>query len=239
MKVLITGAAGQVASGVVEPLSRYFDLRLSDVKPSGRFAEYDWIIGSILDIDFLHEAMKDVQAIINFTVVRPEADDAEATAQTFDVNVKGLYFLLEAAEQAGIERFVHVSSTAPVIGHWYEGTKVTVNSALTTRGRYSLAKALQEVICAHIARNSNMRVVVLRPWHPTEVSAKPDYHPGLISAEDFAEACRLAIDSTVLGQFEIFHAVATQEARERFDAERTEHLLGFRAKEDFHELLSK
>jgi len=48
--------------------------------------------------------------------------------------------------------------------------------------------------------------------------------------------CRLAIEATELGDFEVFHIVATAEARKRFDADRTEKLLGFRAKLDFGDL---
>jgi nucleoside-diphosphate-sugar epimerase len=109
-----------------------------------------------------------------------------------------------------------------------------------------MCKLLQEQICEHVAHNSEVRIVALRPWQPceglTEVEAsgreKPrQYMPGLIDTRDFGEACRLALERDLPNAFEVFHAVATREARERFDAERTERLLGFRAGEDFQSLL--
>jgi hypothetical protein len=109
-----------------------------------------------------------------------------------------------------------------------------------------MCKLLQEQICEHVAHNSEVRIVALRPWQPceglTEVEAsgreKPrQYMPGLIDTRDFGEACGLALERDLPNAFEVFHAVATREARERFDAERTERLLGFRAGEDFQSLL--
>ncbi len=241
MKVLITGSASGVAKGVIRRLDEVYDLRLLDLHRSDDFLDHDWVIGSILDRKALDTALKQAEAVINFVIVRGDASEL-----SFDVNVKGLYMLLEAIEYHGIKRFVQVSSTATVIGHWYEGKRITVDSPPTTRGRYSLCKMLQEQICEHVARNSEVRIVALRPWMPcdglTEVDASGqktlrEYAPGLIDTSDFGEACRLAIEADLPRPFEVFHTVATQEARERFDADRTEALLGFRPKEDFQRLL--
>lgn len=247
MRVLITGAAGAVARGVIWRLERVYDLRLADVVQSQQFTHHDWAVGSILDREFVERAVQDVQAVVHFAIARKAEDPADTTELIFDVNVKGLYLLLEACEAAGVRRFVHVSSTAPVIGHWYAGRNITVDSPYTTRGRYSLSKMLQENICEHMARNADMTIVALRPWAPCEgLTTLNDaggeiprpYQPGLIDTQDFGEACRLAINAQHLGKFEIFHTVATQEARERFDAQRTEQVLGFRAQQDFHSLLN-
>ena len=246
MKVLVTGASGLVARGVIQTLAKYHTLKLLDLTRSERFADHDWAVGSILDPAFLENALQDVDTIVH-CVKPPEADDHHTeTAQGFDINLKGLYFLLDIAVQAGIRRFVHVSSTAPVIGNWYEGQDITIDAAYTTRGRYSLTKMLQERICEHMARNSDMTLVALRLWVPCEGVTMVDesgqevprpYHPGLIDTRDFGEACHLALETEDIGPFEIFHIVATQEAQERFDAARTKSILGFEAKEDFHHLL--
>lgn len=87
--------------------------------------------------------------------------------------------------------------------------------------------------------------MALRPWEPCEGLTEVDasgretprkYRPGLIDTRDFGEACRLGIETDLPHAFEVFHTVATREARERFDAARTEEWLGFRAKEDFQRL---
>lgn len=238
-RVLITGAAGEVAPGVVRALARHYELRLLDLVRSDASPEHECIVGSILDAQVLSRALKDVHAVVHMAIAKETAGRKPDTEQFFDVNVKGLYLLLAAAAEADVRCFVHMGSTAPVIGHWYAGENITVHSPYTTRGRYSLTKALQETVCEHFARNSDVRLVVLRPWVPCDASgAKPpaEYTPGLIDGEDLGEACRLAIEATHLGRFEVFHTVATPEARRRFDADRTEKLLGFRAKLDFKDL---
>jgi UDP-glucose 4-epimerase len=240
MKVLITGAASAIARGVVRELGEEHDLRLLDLRRSDALADESWVVGSILDPTVLAEALADVQAVVNFVIVRSEDSGA-----MFDANVKGLYLLLEAASAQGVKRFVQVSSTAPVIGHWHAGRSISVASPPTTRGRYSLCKLLQEQICEHVARNGSMRIVALRPWAPCEGltvtdeagrTARREYGPGLIDTRDFGRACGLALARNLPGPFEVFHTVATREARERFDADRTERILGFCAREDFQSL---
>jgi nucleoside-diphosphate-sugar epimerase len=240
MKVLVTGAASPIARGVVGTLRGHHDLRLLDVRRPDEPGDDPWVVGSILDPAALDEALEGIDAVLNFVVVR--SDD---TGEMFDVNVKGLYLLLEAAAARDVRRFVHVSSTAPVIGHWYAGRPVTVASPPTTRGRYSLCKWLQEQVCEHVARNESMRIVALRPWMPCDGptvtddagrTVRREYAAGLIDTRDFGEACRLALEADLPGAFEVFHTVATREARRRFDADRTESVLGFRAAEDFESL---
>lgn len=242
MKVLVTGAAGEVAPGVVRALARHYQLRLLDLARGDELPEAEWVLGSILDAEVLARALAGVQAVVHLAIAKETAGRKPDTQEFFDVNVKGLYLLLAATEAAGIRCFVHMGSTAPVIGHWYEGGNITVDSPYTTRGRYSLTKALQELVCEHFARNTELRVVVLRPWSPCDASGghpPAEYSSGLIDGEDLGEACRLAIEATGLGGFEVFHVVATAEARKRFDAGRTEKLLGFRAKLDFADLAGK
>ena len=245
MKVLVTGAAGEVAPGIIRTLCRHYDLRLTDLRRSEAFPEAEWQEGSILDEAFLERLTEGVDAVVHTAVVRKAPGREFTTGEFFDVNVKGLYLLLEKAEAAGVKVLVHIGSTAPVIGHWFEGRDITVESPLTTRGRYSLTKALQEVICEHMSRNSDMRFVVLRPWVPCDRlertggqggEAPRDYSPGLIDTEDLGEACRLAIENGDLGKYEVFHTVATREARARFDFDRTRDVLGFTPSEDFETL---
>jgi len=243
MKVLITGVSGMVGPGVVRALAGKHELRLLDLVRKDELAGYEWAVGSILDAKFLADAVKGVDAVVHMVRVCKVSLPGPTTADFFDVNVKGTYLVLEAAASEGIKRFVHVSSTAPVIGHWYEGRDITVDSPLTTTGRYSLTKAIQETICEHFSRNSDMRVTVLRPWMPREAdevrrqaSGQDAYKAGLIDTEDFGRACLAAIEKDDLGKFEIFHCVATAEARRRFDAERTDRILGWRAKDDFADL---
>lgn len=239
--ILLTGSAGRVAQGMIPSLRRHYRLRLLDLKRPPACDGNRWIEGSMLEHAVLDRAVSGVDGVIHCAVAR-----GNPTARQIDVNLKGHYLLLEASARHGVPRFVHVSSTATVIGHWHNGDNVTVNSPYTTRGRYSMCKALQEQMCAHMARNSPLRIVALRPWHPCGGLTKDDgreehreYAPGLIDFADFAEACRLGLEQDLPGRFEIFHTVATREARQRFDAARTEAILGFRAKEDFSSLLDE
>jgi len=243
MRALLTGVSGQVGAGVARALRGECQLRLLDIKrPDNDYGEF--IQASLLDADALAGAVEGMEAVVNLAVARKSAKCEPTTDDFFDVNVKGLYMLLEAAREAGVKRFVHVSSTATVIGHWYAGRRISVSSPYTTRGRYSLTKALQELLCEHFSRNSSVRITALRLWSPCDAesvyararSGENVYAPGLIDTEDFGRACLAAMEADGLDPFTIFHCVATPEAVGRFDAERTERLLGWRARVNFADL---
>ncbi len=243
MKLLVTGVCGRVGRGVVRALGKHYELRLLDLQQPPAPNEHEYVQGSILDEALVLRAVDGVGGVVHMAIAS-KATGAPSTDDSFDVNVKGLYKLLEAADAVGVGKFVHVSSTAHVIGHWYAGQNLSVVSSPTTRGRCSLTKALQEQVCEHFSRNSQMRIVALRLWHPCRAEdvyarlgkGEDVYSPGLIDTEDFGEACRAALEADELGRFEIFHCIATPEARKRFDIERTEKLLSWRPKHDFADL---
>ncbi len=244
MKILVTGVSGSVGPGVVKALAAENQLRLLDLDRRDDLGDHEWIVGSILDANLLADALHGVDGVVHLAAIRSGTDRDQTTDAFFDVNVKGLYLLLEAAARSGVKRFVHVGSTAPIIGNWYEGANITVDSPLTTRGRYSLTKALQEKICEHFTRNADMQIVVLRPWLPADADRvrqqacgqKDAYSPGLLDSVELGQACERGLVADGLGKFEVFHTVATEEAKARFDASRTEKLLGWSAKDDFADL---
>jgi len=61
MKVLVTGAASEVARGAIQTLEKAYDLRLLDLKRSDHLSDRERRIGSILDAEFLKEARRDVE----------------------------------------------------------------------------------------------------------------------------------------------------------------------------------
>ena len=101
--------------------------------------------------------------------------------------------------------------------------------------------------CEHFSRNSDQLIVALRFGGAREgaevrrraAAGEDTYDPGMIDTEDLGRAALAAIENDKLGKFEIFHCVATQEARRRFDSQRTERLLGWKAQDDFSDLSPK
>ena len=85
-------------------------MRILDLHPGSHPAAS--FVGDLRDPHVLASALADVQVVFHLAAragARRSVDDAP---ETVDVNVRGTALLLEAAERAGVERFVLASSVA-------------------------------------------------------------------------------------------------------------------------------
>lgn len=156
MRLLITGGAGFIGSEFVRMTLREHDdsvvvldkltyagnlrnLEVVDKDPRFRFVK-----GDIADVDLVHSLATSVDAIINFAAESHVDRSLEAPGQFIQTDVYGTYVLLEAARQAGHERFLHVS-TDEVYGHVPTG-RSSEGDALRPRSPYSASKAGGEML---------------------------------------------------------------------------------------------
>lgn len=160
-KVLITGGAGFLGINQTRHLlSRGYEVVSYDVSdfeyPEASRDDVHIVRGDIRNRRLLREAMEGVDFVVHTAAALPlySADDIYTT------DVEGTRNVLEAAKQNGVERVVHVSSTAvygiPDHHPLYEDDK------LEGVGPYGQAKIQAEMICLeHRARG--LTVPVIRP----------------------------------------------------------------------------
>ena len=161
MKILITGGSGFLGINLVRYLLQkgYRDIVVLDI------VDFDYpdvvslitfVNGDIRDRKILLDAMKGVDIVIHTAAALP----LYAEEDIFSTDVNGTTNLLEAAQKAGIERFVHISSTAvygiPDHHPLYEDDK------LDGVGPYGKAKIMAEELCLEY-RQKGMCVPILRP----------------------------------------------------------------------------
>ena len=80
-----------------------------------------------------------------------------------DVNIDGTLHLARCAADAGVKQFIFVS-TVLVHGRSNDGrAPFSENDILTPRGLYGMSKAAAEAGLRNIARESEMRITVIRP----------------------------------------------------------------------------
>ncbi len=115
MKAFVTGSTGFLGSNLVAALNRS-DVRVKAFhRPSSRLLaleglEYEEVVGDLMDVDFMAEAMKDCDLVFHVAAV---ADYwRRGTERLYRVNVEGTKAVLAAAMKAGVDRFVHTSSVA-------------------------------------------------------------------------------------------------------------------------------
>ena len=88
------------------------------------------------------EDLKDVDAVVHMAELSNDPAGQLAPAITYEINHKGSVYLAELARQAGVKRFVYMSSCS-VYGV-SEGDDVTEESCVNPRTAYAICKTLVE-----------------------------------------------------------------------------------------------
>ncbi len=159
-KVLITGGSGFLGINLI----RYFMSKENPEIVSLDLLEFDYpekdkvttLIGDIRDKEAVKKAMEGVDLVVHTAAALPLYTKDEI--MTTDVD--GTRNLIEVAEEEGVERFIHVSSTA-VYGI-PDHHPLLEDDKLDGVGPYGKAKILAEEVCLEY-RKKGMCVPVIRP----------------------------------------------------------------------------
>jgi nucleoside-diphosphate-sugar epimerase len=159
-KVLITGGSGFLGINMVRYL---FDKGVTDVRVLD-LADFDYpeqdrvevIKGDIRDPAAVARAMEGVNWVIHTAAALPLYTKEEI----YTTDIEGTRLLLQAAEKAGVDRFVHVSSTA-VYGI-PDHHPLREDDKLIGVGPYGEAKIEAERVCLE-HRAKGMCVPIIRP----------------------------------------------------------------------------
>ena len=182
MKVLVTGATSLLGARVVERLIARGDAVtvlqrnpsgltgvheiLGDIADPHTFASTDLASTDLASADLASADLASVEAVIHLAA----KVGVTGTWDTFErTNVLGTKHLIDAARQAGVSRFVYVSSPSVAHGgHALVGVGAAPADPTATRGHYATSKALAEQFA--LAQSSpDFPVLALRPhlvWGP-------------------------------------------------------------------------
>ncbi len=160
MKVLITGGSGFLGINLIRHLLNkgYNDIVVLDI------AEFDYpekdkisfVQGDIRDRAAVKRAMSGVGLVVHTAAALPLYSEQDI----FSTDIDGTKNLLEEAHACGVERFVHISSTA-VYGI-PDHHPLLENDTLQGVGPYGKAKILAEEACLEF-RKRGMCVPIIRP----------------------------------------------------------------------------
>lgn len=157
-RVVVTGASGMLGGWVVRHLhERGWSVHGIDLRPPHDAPEgVEHTIADVRDAAAVRHALAGAQAVVHCAAALP----SYAPEQIHSVIVEGTRTVLAAAQEAEVERMVHISSTAvyglPTV------VPTTEEYPRSPVDHYSEAKAAAEVECERY-RQAGMCVPILRP----------------------------------------------------------------------------
>lgn len=160
--VLVTGASGFVGRHVAPALAREgWSVRRAVRSPEGMDDEI--VIESIgPDTDWT-AALEGVDAVVHLAARVHHKHEEHAVQLYRNVNIAGTLHLARSAATAGVRQLIFIS-TVLVHGRSNEGrAPFSENDILTPRGLYGMSKAAAEAGLRTLARDSDMKISVIRP----------------------------------------------------------------------------
>lgn len=119
MKVLITGGAGFIGSHLSEHLlTAGHSVRVLDNLSTGKrenlpaHPQLEFVLGDIRDRAVVSDAARGMEAIVHLAAVASVQASVDDPTGTHETNFDGTLYLLEAARQENIRRFLYASSAA-------------------------------------------------------------------------------------------------------------------------------
>jgi nucleoside-diphosphate-sugar epimerase len=163
--IFLTGATGLVGGHVAEEaLARGHRVRaLVRSSSDTRFLDQlgvDKVPGDLADADALRRGVQGADWVFNCAA---KVGDWGTLEEFRAINVDALKLLLDAAVDARVARFVHVSSLGVYEGRDHHGTDETTPPAANSLDAYTRSKTEAEALVLRYARERGLTASIVRP----------------------------------------------------------------------------
>jgi dTDP-glucose 4,6-dehydratase len=171
--LLVTGAAGFIGSNFVRyTLDEHDGVRVTSLDAltyAGSRANLDgalddprheFVEGDVRDRELVTGLVDDVDAVVNFAAESHVDRSIEGAEPFVSTNVGGTQTLLDAAVDAGVDRFLQVS-TDEVYGEILDG-KFSEDDRLRPRNPYAATKAGADLLAMSYATTHDLPVLIVR-----------------------------------------------------------------------------
>lgn len=169
MRILVTGGSGFIGAHVVRKLREFgVTPRVFDLTPPDQIDNVEYYQGSILELEHLRSALRQVDAVMHLAAVADVKDVFNEPHYSETVNVRGTINVLEAMRRSGVKRIVYGSTT------WVYSDAVDQNVDETTLLRppshlYTATKVASEYYCHSYGQLYGLQPTILRygiPYGP-------------------------------------------------------------------------
>ena len=176
MHILVTGGAGFIGSQYVRSLlttdrgqgiskvtvldALTYAGNLENLVKVSNNSKYTFVHGDITNSSLVHDLMSESDAVVHFAAESHVDRSISGSSEFIRTNVLGTHTLLEAAKQANIDRFVHVSTDEVYgsidVGSWPETDPLQPNSP------YAASKASSDLLVRSYFQTHGLNTVTTR-----------------------------------------------------------------------------
>jgi uronate dehydrogenase len=223
--LLVTGAAGNVASCLRPELAGRYRLRLSDIRPVADLGpDEDYVAGDISSLEEMLAATRGVDAIVHLGGYAVEGP----WKTILDANIVGLYNVFEAARSNGVRRILFASSNHAV-GFYRRDETIDHRVYPKPDSRYGVSKVFGEALGSLYADRYGMEVFNIRIGNVTPRPVDRRRLSIWISPRDLAQLVEIGIEHPDI-RFEIVYGVSGNR-RSWYDNSNA-YRLGYRPRDD-------
>ena len=162
LHVLITGAAGRVASILRQHWGDRYRLRLADVRPVEDLDLHEeYVELDITDLEAFTTACEGIDTVLHLAAdPSPKADFYQSL---LSLNIIGGYNGFEAARRAGCRRLVFASSINAVLGYGQDGQAASWEVPIYPQNVYGATKCWGEALARAYDHEHALSCICVRP----------------------------------------------------------------------------
>jgi nucleoside-diphosphate-sugar epimerase len=206
MKLLLTGAGGYTGRGLSEILAAQHFVRGVDIVEKQTACQV-FKVADITSYETCQTLVEGLDALV-MCHMAPNPHGYKTPPMSFDINAKGTANLYHAAQEAGINKVVLISSCGVLReGKSNRDAQIGVGPYNYGKGLYTLTKIIQECIALDYFKAAKIATAVLRPgWivYDGELITKygekmERYYSSLLDPRDIGTAALAALALPDLG----------------------------------------
>ena len=233
--VLLTGASGRVGDAILGQLADDYDWRLLDREPPVQETDHPFIVADVTDEAAIREAVEGCGAIIHLAGdPRPEAPWDSVLSN----NIDGTQNILEAAVDAGVEKFAFASSNhavgayetderTPDIYRPHDDFRLDGTELPRPKNLYGVSKASGEILGRYYHDMHDLSFVAVRIGNLTKGQPPEDYERGQamwLSYRDCAHLFERCLQAEY--GYEIVYGISDND-RKYYSIDRAREVLGY------------
>jgi nucleoside-diphosphate-sugar epimerase len=234
-RVLLTGAAGRVASAFREYTGERYWLRLAD-RATEKLADardqgQEVFELDVADLEACQRACQDIDTVIHLAA--NPSEKATFYGSLLDNNIKGVYNIFRAAKDQGCQRVIFASSIHAVEAY-PQDTQIHPSMLVRPTDMYGVSKCFGEAMASYFAYTEGLSSIAIRIGAFDNNHLPKERLNVYISRRDLSHLLVQCIETPNI-QFALVHGVSNNRFK-RLDLMETKKLLNYEPQDDAFEI---